>query len=348
MASALPSAAARRKRILEAALRGERGKDWYLRAENEIKLVARAWGVSPTLVAVAVAGTSPATPVIASPRMTRGGGTASNIGKARRVVKAWQAGRSYASVMPAASPGATRLKAFEDCGLRASCLDEAFPSPEDTKTHAFVRNLSGDPNAVTVDTLVARGAGVPVDAGGKVTLTKARYRLVAADIRAVARKLGWEPRQVMAAAWTGWGGSGELRLATKQERKVRKNSRRGRRPSSELVIEGRYDGGRWEDYEESFPVTADGRAACRKSIAAHRAWHRKRYGAAAELYEFRAVVRKIGDEHGRVVRANRKRRNGEPREDYLAIARMYRSMGKNKLAKEYELKAMYLRKNKGR
>lgn len=234
----MPPASERRRRLREAALQGARGRDWYDRAEREIRTVARSWGADPSAVAVAVAATSPATPVISSPRMARGGGGGSNIGKARRVVKAWNAGHSAMDVIHPKSPGASLLRTYEACerpasahpGTPARCARDAFPSPEDTKTHAFVRNLLGDPDAVTVDRIVGRGAGIPLGKSGEPTISKVRYRLVAGDIRAVARELGWQPREVMAAAWTHWGGSGDLNLATTRERarslRKRANGRR--------------------------------------------------------------------------------------------------------------------------
>lgn len=234
----MPPASERRRRLREAALEGARGRDWYDRAEREIRTVARSCGADPSAVAVAVAATSPATPVINSPRMARGGGGGSNIGKARRVVKAWNAGHSAMDVIHPKSPGASLLRTYEACerpasahpGTPARCARDAFPSPEDTKTHAFVRNLLGDPDAVTVDRLVGRGAGIPLGKSGEPTISKVRYRLVVGDIRAVARELGWQPREVMAAAWTHWGGSGDLNLATTRERarslRKRANGRR--------------------------------------------------------------------------------------------------------------------------
>lgn len=233
----MPPREERLRRIREAAEAGQAGKDWYQRAGEEIRTVARSWGVDPVYVAVAVAATSPATRVISSLRMARGGGSSSNIGKARRVVKALTAGKSALAVVHPESPGAQLLRGFEDClkggGLPRNCLDVAFPNPEGMKTHAFVRNLIGDTNAVTVDTLIARGVGIPFDKTGKPSITAKRYRLVADDIRTVARELGWEPRQVMAAAWTGWGGSGNLDLATREERRVA--GRSARRAAGEVA-----------------------------------------------------------------------------------------------------------------
>jgi len=240
----LPSATVRRRRILEAAKRGASGRFWYDDAQKEIRTVARAWGVDPISVAAAVAATSPATPVIASPRMKHGGGSASNIGKARRVVKAISQGRGGLSAVHPKMPGVTRLTAFENCRIGGDplqrCLETAFPSPSDTKTHAFVRNLLGDRQAVTVDTLIGRGAGIPPNKSGGIQVSKARYRLIAADIRAVAKQLGWAPAEVMAAAWTGWGGTGGLTLATRKERKtqgrtVRTNGRVGGRSAKGLT-----------------------------------------------------------------------------------------------------------------
>jgi site-specific recombinase XerD len=126
-------------------------------------------------------------------------------------------------------PGVTRLEAFESCHASGDplqrCLERAFPSPQDTKTHAFVRNLLGDRQAVTVDTLIGRGVGIPPQKSGGIAVSKARYRLIAADIRAVAKQLGWAPAEVMAAAWTGWGGTGALTLATRSERKTQTRKR---------------------------------------------------------------------------------------------------------------------------
>jgi hypothetical protein len=88
-----------------------------------------------------------------------------------------------------------------------------------------VRNLLGDPHAVTVDTLLSNGVGVPLKASGEPSLTDARYRHIVHDVRLVAKRLGWEPREAMAAAWTGFGGSGPLALATARQRaRVRRGS----------------------------------------------------------------------------------------------------------------------------
>jgi hypothetical protein len=208
-----PSARTRRKRLHEAALRGVAGRRWYQHAEQEIRTTARAWGVPPVAVAVAVAATSPATPVVNRKRvggvvrkLYKGGGMGSNIGKARKVVKAWAAGKSAGDVIPARSPGRTTLLRFEECWWELAqrderaCLEAAFPNPDTTKTHAFVRNLLGDPHAVTVDTLLSNGVGVPLKASGEPSLTDARYRHIVHDVRLVAKRLGWEPREAMAAA----------------------------------------------------------------------------------------------------------------------------------------------------
>lgn len=218
----MPSSRERRRRLREAALAGQRGRKWYHKAEQQIRTVAKAWAVDPIYVAVAVAATSPATPVISSPRMARGGGMASNIGKARRVVKRHALRSPGSEVLHPKSPGLTRLVDFERCLQRGEdppeCLAVAFPKPDRVKTHSFVRNLIGYADPVTVDSLIARGVGVPVSSAGIVRVTEARHAAVAEDIKAVAKQLGWEPREVMAAAWTAWGGSGDLGLATSRER----------------------------------------------------------------------------------------------------------------------------------
>ena len=213
----LPSRRVRRKRIREAALRGAHGRFWYELAEKEIWTVAKAWGVDPVYVAVAVAATSPATPIIMSLRMAKGGGSGSNIGKARAVVKrqAWT-GRGSDALHPA-TPGLTILREFERCieagGGVLDCLAIAFSKPDRVKTHSFVRNLIGFGEPVTVDTLVAREV-----VGRNIRVTEARHAEIAQDIKAVAKELGWQPREVMAAVWTAAGGSGDLRLATAAER----------------------------------------------------------------------------------------------------------------------------------
>lgn len=215
-----PGASTRRARIRAAALEGAHGRRWYQDAEREIRTVARAWGVDPIYVAVAVAATSPATPVIASPRMSRGGGMSSNIGKARRVVKAHATSAPGSRVLNPESPGIGALKAFEACAAQGkpspACLKVAFPKPNRVKTHSFVRNLLGYEDPVTVDRLVARTV-----AGGKdIKVTESRHFAVAEDIKVVAEELGWPPREVMAAVWTAAGGSGKLGLATTEERYI--------------------------------------------------------------------------------------------------------------------------------
>ena len=223
-AAELPHRRTRLRRIREAAQAGAHGRGWYTEAENEIALVARAWGVSPEYVAVAVAATSPATPVISSPRMARGGGKGSNIGKARATIKGIVARGIGGTPVHPNAPGMSRLRAFEDC-LRTGtdapdCVEVAFPDPEHVKTHAFVRNLLGIEDAVTVDRQVSK-----VVFGKVEDVTRSQYQTIVQDIRAVARELGWTPREVMAAVWTAAGGTGALRLATDRER-ARSRSRR--------------------------------------------------------------------------------------------------------------------------
>ena len=223
-AAALPHQRTRLRRIREAARAGAHGRGWYTDAENEIALVARAWGVSPEYVAVAVAATSPATPVIASPRMQRGGGKASNIGKARATIKGIVARGIGGTPLKPTTPGLSRLRAFEECvaggGPEPTCVEVAFPDPEHVKTHAFVRNLLGIEDAVTVDRQVAKVVYGEPDA----RVTERQYQLIVQDIRAVARELGWTPREVMAAVWTAAGGSGALRLATDRERAIQRRA----------------------------------------------------------------------------------------------------------------------------
>jgi len=226
----MPSMRTRRRRIKEAALRGQRGRRWYQQAEREIRTVARAWGVSPTYVAVAVAATSPATPVISSPRMARGGGSGSNVGKARRVVKRHALSSPGSDALHPQTPGLSLLRVFEACRRHGEappeCLAVAFPKPDRVKTHSFVRNLLGYGDPVTVDTLIGRGAGIRPDKRGRIGVTESRHRAIAQDIKVVARELGWEPREVMAAAWTAWGGSGDLGLATVEQRRRTRRKRR--------------------------------------------------------------------------------------------------------------------------
>lgn len=218
-AAGLPPESERRQRIRDAAKRGEWGKGWYQRAEEEIRTVARAWGVDPIYVAVAVAATSPATPVIQGPRMARGGGRGSNIAKARRVVKTQALTGKGSTALHRATPGMSLLRTFETCTATGAspvaCLTVTFPKPGRVKTHAFVRNLLGYGDPVTVDTLVGREV-----AGRSIDVTEARHEAIAADIRAVALELGWQPREVMAAVWTAAGGSGDLNLATTAERQL--------------------------------------------------------------------------------------------------------------------------------
>ena len=223
-AAALPHQRTRLRRIRDAARAGAHGRGWYTDAENEIALVARAWGVSPEYVAVAVAATSPATPVIQSPRMQRGGGRGSNIAKARATIKGIVARGTGGTPLKPTTPGLSRLRAFEECvaggGPEPTCVEVAFPDPEHVKTHAFVRNLLGIEDAVTVDRQVIKAVyGKPVD-----KITPNQYQNIVQDIRAVARELGWTPREVMAAVWTATGGSGALRLATDRERAIQRRA----------------------------------------------------------------------------------------------------------------------------
>ncbi len=171
-----------------AALSGAAGKDWYSTAREAFRDLCADRGLDYELFILIFAATSPRCSVWM------------NVRRALRVAEALKAGDSLEV-------------ATTDVGLmpsvRVSTLKvvRAYDDPDDQplatlgpKTSAFAANLLGDESVVTLDTWMARLAGIPAADATRVTR---RYVAIPYTKRIVkvARRLGWTPAQTQAALW---------------------------------------------------------------------------------------------------------------------------------------------------
>ena len=67
------------------------------------------------------------------------------------------------------------------------------------KTHPFAQALKGDTGAIVLDVWICRALGIDQLAVSK----RDTRRIAKARIRAVARRLGWQPSEAQAAIWAG-------------------------------------------------------------------------------------------------------------------------------------------------
>jgi hypothetical protein len=151
------------------ALDGSHGRFWYAYAESEIAKAAELLDICPRRFADILA--------ITSPRVS----VRKNIGLALQYIS----DGSMKGMLPAIKAG---LRHYETTGeIRGS------------KTSAFARACSGDLSAVVLDTWMAVAFDInPKDLGDRPRV----HREACRRVRAVARRLGWEPAEVQAAIWT--------------------------------------------------------------------------------------------------------------------------------------------------
>ena len=165
-----PNAVRRYARRFHAlALEGEAGRDWYADAQ---RWAQDTFGSRAGLVLRLLAATSPRASILANVRHTR---------------------RALADVVAGSLSGGYGVPA-NDANVARVARGEALTGP---KVSQFGKALTGDPTAVTVDVWMLRAAGIAKD----YPTTLERRAIVAATLR-VARRLGWEARQVQAAVWS--------------------------------------------------------------------------------------------------------------------------------------------------
>jgi hypothetical protein len=71
-----------------------------------------------------------------------------------------------------------------------------FSALRGLKTNNFARAISGDGEAVVIDTWMLKAAQHPSD-----SVNKTEYRQLAESVREVARLHGWEPAAMQALIW---------------------------------------------------------------------------------------------------------------------------------------------------
>lgn len=170
------------RRMVRRALVGQGARYWYQRARAAI--LAR-YGIGGPLWADLFAATSPRSSV------------QGNVTLADRAYNLLAQGRP---VEEGAPYGIGRWT-LRNVTRAAAGLPLSGP-----KVRAFARALRGDLRAVTVDVWMLRAAF-----GTAVAATVERIRNVTRGVEAAARRLGWEPAEVQAAAWAAErGDSGDL------------------------------------------------------------------------------------------------------------------------------------------
>jgi hypothetical protein len=173
--------------IKAAALRGVDGARWYETARHALQDLAAREGLDYDDFILAVAATSPRCVVWM------------NIRHALRVCRfaAWRM-----------AEGVSRLRAYTEAAVKVpglmgsirKSLVKAIKAGVEAlgpKTGPFASNLLGDETRVTLDSWMARFAGVPQS---KLPRSDVGPRYTKRVVK-VARDLGWSPAMVQAAVW---------------------------------------------------------------------------------------------------------------------------------------------------
>lgn len=161
-----------RIKLLELAVRGEDGRDWYTTTLNNIDRVCqqKGWDTNKFIAVLAV--TSPQVTVL------------QNMTTTLRFMEWGTSPKGVPSVL-------TSFKRLEE----ANFLIAAIKGP---KTSRFAKALQGDHDQVVLDVHMAYALKVPP--------TKVRNKGVQEEaekrIGWVAKQLGWTPAQAQAAIWT--------------------------------------------------------------------------------------------------------------------------------------------------
>ena len=170
------------KFVVDAALRGKSARGWYSRSHNTL---IRLYGADAPIVAGIIAATSPRVSVKRNWEVS----TAFyrkwvNAGKLLDGIAVVSCLKEVCVPLPAWIPNV--LRAVN--GKPLSGL----------KVESFRRNLSGDYDAVVLDTWMAQFFGVP-----HATLAKPEvYNHISAIIRDAAKALDWYPCEVQETVWS--------------------------------------------------------------------------------------------------------------------------------------------------
>lgn len=150
------------------ALDGAHGRRWYADSVDDVHAAAASMGVAPDRFAAVLA--------VLSPRVS----VRRNV---QHTVRYLRTGTLGADVLPS---NLVALATYERTGR--------INGP---KTGAFARAVLGDPDALVLDTWIAKALGVPQE-----KLPNAPIRREAARrFRAVASRTGWTVAETQAAVW---------------------------------------------------------------------------------------------------------------------------------------------------
>jgi hypothetical protein len=154
------------KRLLQMIEDGKAGAEWY---DNTHRELVDMFGPDAELIEKFLAATSPNNTV------------AGNVTQALKAYRQYRLGQYFEGFLPLHEKFLNAIDRGEDFG--------------GIKVESFLKNLKGDPMAVTVDRWIARAFNF-----GK-TVTDKQYKFVDYWITQLAKRVGMEPRQVQAAIW---------------------------------------------------------------------------------------------------------------------------------------------------
>jgi hypothetical protein len=161
------------RRLARFARAGEHGRKWYQDAGRWAKSVA---GSRAPLLLRLLAATSPRASVQTNVRHAR---------------------RAFGEIVRGAPLSGGFGVPANDANVRRVARGERIAGP---KVRPFAEALTGTRDAVPVDVWMVRASGM---ADGSRAPTRLVDRTVRAACNRLAKRWGWEPREVQAAAWTG-------------------------------------------------------------------------------------------------------------------------------------------------
>jgi hypothetical protein len=161
----LPTAA----RLGNLYRKGASHQDWYGKTYQELESI---FGPDADMFARFLAATSPNTT------------TDANVTLAMKAYGQWKAGAKFEGYLDPTI-----------ANLNRAIKGQELTGP---KVGNFYKNLTGDPDAVTVDRWMQKAFGYK-----RVSPTDQQYKLIETTIRRQAAEIGVEPRQYQAAIWVG-------------------------------------------------------------------------------------------------------------------------------------------------
>lgn len=171
--------------VRTAAVRGQKGKDWYAHARTALDLLIERKGYHRETFYIVMGATSPQVKVWMNIRHTI------------RVMEALKANNGNIEISVASVPGL--MGSVRKATIKALIAGDT--STLGPKTRCFTENLLGNENVVTLDTWMGQFVGLPSDKSGRVT-TKAISVPYTDTIQKIANNLNWTPAMVQAAVWT--------------------------------------------------------------------------------------------------------------------------------------------------